>query len=1791
MKSMTHSLELLFIIIIASFTQTQSNSITITPTTITDTVQINTDKTVLSSQNEWNLTAPTNSTQNTWSFQMEIQSNDFQFQPLTESTLTITVYGSNNMTESDLFIGFGLNNKYFVVGTDLDGSLIINGKNGIHIYPNCDSNTGLANGNISTINPLWIMYTQWTMLSNLSNNNEFPLIFEIKNDPLKNASIFTLYSNTFSAGISCTFQESFAVNQNLHFMLNPYSQNQSIQISHLLISLYTTPLYILNENALNWEDANSFCMFNYGTSLASVHNSAQNIEALKLFNGMDAFIGLSDEEMEGVWKWLDGTVVTETSYTNWNDGKPSNGASGHSVRYVCWSGVGKYFCGWNDGLSSSLMQSLCNYPIPTQIINEEAPLDLQTFSGKIGEMDILDEIVINFDIEIESLPQNVSNNILTIGNVSEFVYILIGINANKSFVIKTMGINNTLTEHKSDISSVPETIYHFSLHQSQTHFLWILNDLTISNVSKDSHPIMYDQQIVLGTIEMNSETMNGSISNLEISSNNLVVPGGKEFNYLCDDNRFDVISGHWTFDEERCSVVQNNDTTVGAAIWMGDKDPSSMKWTNYKLETDITLHSGSQVAILFRAQTISAVASGGQHYFMAVRLSHSDLVLSKVNNGWIELAKPIQAIESDKIYTLRVEAFGNNLDVYLDNMHKISVTDNSYSFGSVGLRTSEASATFSSLKIMFASDNCLNKIWRGDQCNFSPKCFYLKNETKWTMENGANITQNTIYSGVAYTTTKMILNECFYWNSSSITLVGFIFQYYLNNTNDFRYTNDFNTLQLGIQTISGCYNSFILFQSDALSEMPKDGQIFNDLITTHIVLNDSISIPDDNYQLFIQFENNNNSIYIDLDTLSVHIRYRNDTAGLIFDDNKVNYNTYLNGMITHLIAVDDRFVDTKIVCNETNNCVLQCGGINSCSSSTFYVENNMVIQCNETYSCYYLNIKSLTKNASLTMLCTEKNSCFRMTVEIDNPNRFNLFCTAEQACNDAVIKLNYSQANINLNNNNGIIECIAFSSCDNIEIITSSAKTKLIMYEYSQNVLFNNGFGYVEALQNIDCNMDRLLYVSMPMTTQTITTLISAQYTQYLLPCAAVNVECTQSSCAMQYDLNNETINNLEEHECVVINLTLLQNVNCMGNCSATLSPTFEPTNNPTLIPIYPPTRRPTTENSYNYYFDMICFIDNIQKNDITKLENNTFTVVNHISNTMEEAFVNDDNVHLQFFAFWIKIENINGNKINKINENTKLSQYNEWKLKTKVLTQLAADAKDLKQANISSKGALVKYVTENIRKYFGNPQLVFYIDSDKMSAIKELYPDYTETDYYFYGLLSLTFVIILVGMYAFLWNKQKICGCPGFYIVDDGNWMSLIVLSLQFYDFISDILLDIELWSRSDIFDNQLILIAAVGSTLFLVLPYTLNIIIAIHIKSMAIIKQNEFTTNWLTNYSRIYTAIVVLTGGAYPALSVVSSNIFGHKLFSAGLTKLEINKLSKIKMWSTVVFENVPQLSMQILYAFAIRDTTTALLIAFVASALSILASIISYCIDRTQDGMVTEQYDLIISCKDKNKSDNIDQKSDDYDVDELKVKLRDNKGRTEALRKQMAMVFGVEAESIQIGSSTLLKNNKMNGLKMHFVHSIPSNDLGKIQLFNATQNDGNYYEFGNDSDKMGIPAKMFINALYRALNEDIIEIFRNHLFGTGDVYDVEVQLLENELKQRMDDSEEIKLIETKFGKLKTNILMKTESKQNVEQRNRRQTVLKQTSVIVNGWIMEENRVNVGIEMTETQAIKMKS
>jgi hypothetical protein len=102
----------------------------------------------------------------------------------------------------------------------------------------------------------------------------------------------------------------------------------------------------------------------------------------------------------------------------------------------------------------------------------------------------------------------------------------------------------------------------------------------------------------------------------------------------------------------------------------------------------------------------------------------------------------------------------------------------------------------------------------------------------------------------------------------------------------------------------------------------------------------------------------------------------------------------------------------------------------------------------------------------------------------------------------------------------------------------------------------------------------------------------------------------------------------------------------------------------------------------------------------------------------------------------------------------------------------------------------------------------------------------------------------------------------------DNAEWLALVRFSLQCWDLYSDINLAIEMWAFKQFNFNMLVI--SISATVFIVLPYILNLIIAARIRRY--LASNILVLSWFKNHSSLFVSFVIFSGGCYPALALVS-------------------------------------------------------------------------------------------------------------------------------------------------------------------------------------------------------------------------------------------------------------------------------------------------------------------------------
>ena len=133
-----------------------------------------------------------------------------------------------------------------------------------------------------------------------------------------------------------------------------------------------------------------------------------------------------------------------------------------------------------------------------------------------------------------------------------------------------------------------------------------------------------------------------------------------------------------------------------------------------------------------------------------------------------------------------------------------------------------------------------------------------------------------------------------------------------------------------------------------------------------------------------------------------------------------------------------------------------------------------------------------------------------------------------------------------------------------------------------------------------------------------------------------------------------------------------------------------------------------------------------------------------------------------------------------------------------------------------------------------------------------------------------------------------------------------------------------------------------------FVLVPWAMNFVV-LERSQRKWIKDSSIkyaVSRWLLKYNKKLILLTALCGSAFAAIELCNSRAFRRGLFNMGLTESHIKKFQAKRIYSTVIFENVPQLCVQIWYFIDRDETDIVTTLAFLSSLASIfIASVDVY------------------------------------------------------------------------------------------------------------------------------------------------------------------------------------------------------------------------------------------------------
>ena len=218
------------------------------------------------------------------------------------------------------------------------------------------------------------------------------------------------------------------------------------------------------------------------------------------------------------------------------------------------------------------------------------------------------------------------------------------------------------------------------------------------------------------------------------------------------------------------------------------------------------------------------------------------------------------------------------------------------------------------------------------------------------------------------------------------------------------------------------------------------------------------------------------------------------------------------------------------------------------------------------------------------------------------------------------------------------------------------------------------------------------------------------------------------------------------------------------------------------------------------------------------------------------------------------------------------------------------------------------------------------------------------------YTIAVIGLAVMLVAVRVHL-RRQR----DGQFTIEGQKYLDVLLFHAQIIDVISDICFCVQLREYYDYGKTQegvdakdtiILLVLWIVSLVFVSVPYFSNIW-----SSVLILRSineahttSDFTVRYFSRNASVYSILTILSGGSFPALKVMNSNIFSLPQFGAGLSPTQLAAFQKLHLFSTILLENVPQLAIQGFVLWYLHMSGPIVFISFFSSVFNILTSILT-------------------------------------------------------------------------------------------------------------------------------------------------------------------------------------------------------------------------------------------------------
>eukprot|EP01083_Nonionella_stella_P003387 9651_1 len=205
--------------------------------------------------------------------------------------------------------------------------------------------------------------------------------------------------------------------------------------------------------------------------------------------------------------------------------------------------------------------------------------------------------------------------------------------------------------------------------------------------------------------------------------------------------------------------------------------------------------------------------------------------------------------------------------------------------------------------------------------------------------------------------------------------------------------------------------------------------------------------------------------------------------------------------------------------------------------------------------------------------------------------------------------------------------------------------------------------------------------------------------------------------------------------------------------------------------------------------------------------------------------------------------------------------------------------------------------------------------------------------------------LMILTGFALLIMNSGKI---HARYIdADDFRLGPVFLFTIYVWDFYTDLLFAISLYTTYVSPDRIDYMVLFIASIVFLIGPLARNFYDLLQFEDVwrAHPILDELYKKWLHHNGQYVYLLSFLSGSTYAAINLVNSNFLGHKVFSMGLSQVDVLKFNQTRLMNVVLLENIPQVIIQICFLVLSKQLTDLSMLAIVSSTLSIFLAVLKH------------------------------------------------------------------------------------------------------------------------------------------------------------------------------------------------------------------------------------------------------